>query len=109
MVSDGWSVDNLTMGSGGGLLQKMDRDTQKFAIKTSAIEQDGHWYGISKTPVTDPGKRSKVGRLKLVRRGHGWETVSEDDRGQDQLQEVYRDGSILIRHEWEDVVKRAAL
>jgi hypothetical protein len=38
-----------------------------------------------------------------------WETVSEDDRAQDQLQEVYRDGSILIRHKWEDVVKRAAL
>jgi nicotinamide phosphoribosyltransferase len=109
MVSDGWSVDNLVMGSGGGLLQKMNRDTQNFAIKASAIETDGHWCGFSKTPVTDPGKRSKEGRLKLVRRGHGWETVSEDDPGEDQLEEVYRNGSILIRHTWDDVVKRAAL
>ena len=29
----GWSAENIGFGSGGGLLQKLDRDTQKFAFK----------------------------------------------------------------------------
>lgn len=29
----GWSLDNLAFGSGGGLLQKVHRDTQKCAFK----------------------------------------------------------------------------
>ena len=29
----GWSLDNLAFGSGGGLLQKLHRDTQKCAFK----------------------------------------------------------------------------
>ena len=28
-----WSLDNVTFGSGGALLQKLDRDTQKCAFK----------------------------------------------------------------------------
>ena len=28
-----WSADNLTFGSGGALLQRLDRDTQKCAYK----------------------------------------------------------------------------
>lgn len=30
-----WSAENLAFGSGGALLQKMDRDTQKCAYKCS--------------------------------------------------------------------------
>ena len=30
---NGWSLDNLAFGSGGGLLQKVHRDTQKCAFK----------------------------------------------------------------------------
>ena len=37
----GWSTDMLAFGSGGGLLQKMDRDTCKCAYKCSWIEVDG--------------------------------------------------------------------
>ncbi len=35
MKTHQWSVDNLTFGSGGGLLQKLHRDTQKCAYKCS--------------------------------------------------------------------------
>ena len=37
MALDGWSADNLTIGSGGRLLQKVDCDTQRFAFKCSAV------------------------------------------------------------------------
>lgn len=35
MKSNKWSADNLAFGSGGSLLQKVDRDTQKCAYKCS--------------------------------------------------------------------------
>lgn len=61
-----FSPDNIVFGSGGGLLQKVDRDTFKFAMKASAIKLNGEWIGIVKDPETDPGKKSKEGVLALV-------------------------------------------
>jgi nicotinamide phosphoribosyltransferase len=67
----GYSADNIVFGSGGALLQKVNRDTFKFAQKASAVLVPGvhgkYWKGIAKKPVTDPGKNSKDGRLTLVR------------------------------------------
>ena len=68
---NGFSVDNLAFGMGGGLLQQLDRDTQRFAMKASAIKVNGEWKGISKDPVTDPGKKSKSGRVIAVRNDKG--------------------------------------
>ena len=63
----GFSSSNIVFGSGGGLLQRVNRDTYKFAQKASAIKVNGEWKPIYKNPVTDPGKASKSGRLTLVR------------------------------------------
>jgi nicotinic acid phosphoribosyltransferase len=52
---------------GGELLQKVNRDTQKFAMKASAACVNGEWRDVYKDPITDSGKRSKKGRLALVR------------------------------------------
>jgi len=62
----GYSADVVIFGSGGALLQKVNRDTLKFAQKACAILVDNKWVGISKDPVTDPGKASKEGVLTLV-------------------------------------------
>ena len=35
MKKNSWSADNVAFGSGGALLQKIDRDTQKCAYKCS--------------------------------------------------------------------------
>lgn len=37
MKQKGYSADNVVFGMGGELLQRMDRDTQKYAMKASAI------------------------------------------------------------------------
>lgn len=51
---------------GGGLLQRnVNRDTQRFAFKSSAQKRDGVWYDIQKLPK-DTTKASKNGKLKLV-------------------------------------------
>ncbi|MGH8292267.1 MAG: nicotinate phosphoribosyltransferase [Gammaproteobacteria bacterium] len=67
-----YAADNIAFGMGGALLQKMNRDTQKFALKCSAVRIRGAWRDVFKDPVTDHTKASKPGRLTLVRhRGHG--------------------------------------
>lgn len=60
-----WSADNINFGCGGGLLQKVDRDTQKMAMKCSAMKVNGQWIDVFKDPITDSVKKSKKGRLGL--------------------------------------------
>ena len=67
ITSAGYAADNVAFGMGGALLQRLDRDTQKFALKCSAARVDGRWIDVYKDPVTDSGKQSKRGRLRLLR------------------------------------------
>jgi len=64
------SAENLAFGMGGALLQQLDRDTQQFAMKCSAILRGGNWQDVYKEPVTDAEmsfkKASKPGRLTLI-------------------------------------------
>jgi nicotinamide phosphoribosyltransferase len=72
MTHAGYATDNIAFGMGGALLQKLDRDTQKFALKCSAARVDGRWTEVYKDPATDRGKTSRRGRLTLARhREHG--------------------------------------
>ncbi|WP_053238714.1 nicotinate phosphoribosyltransferase [Sandaracinus amylolyticus] len=109
MSERGWSADNVAFGSGGALLQKVHRDTQNLAIKCSAVEIDGAWRPVMKDPVTDPGKRSKSGRLALVREAGAFRTVARGDSGHpgDLLEPVFRDGEILRRQTLSDIRRRA--
>jgi len=61
----GWSADNIAFGMGGALLQAVDRDTQKFALKCSSARINGVDVDVQKDPATDPGKKSKAGRVTL--------------------------------------------
>lgn len=67
ITSYGYATDNLAFGMGGALLQRLDRDTQKFALKCSAARIDGEWIDVYKDPITDKGKSSKRGRMTLLR------------------------------------------
>lgn len=62
----GYSADNIAFGMGGALLQQPNRDTLKYAMKTSAIKIAGEttWREVYKDPVTDHGKRSKRGIVR---------------------------------------------
>ena len=52
----GWSADNIAFGMGGALLQQVDRDTQKFAMKCSSAEINGKWVDVQKDPITDSAR-----------------------------------------------------
>lgn len=109
MKAQGLSADNVAFGMGGELLQKVNRDTQKFAMKASAACVNGEWRDVYKDPVTDPGKRSKRGRLALLREGTGYRTVNRSDApAGNVLVPVFRNGQLLVEWSLDDVRARAA-
>jgi nicotinamide phosphoribosyltransferase len=94
----GWSADNITFGMGGALLQQLNRDTQKFAFKTSNVTVNGKDLEVFKDPVEGHDKMSKRGRLALHFSNGAWSThriakgeVDADDR----LEPVFWDGEVL--------------
>ena len=101
----GYSADNIAFGMGGALLQQVDRDTQKFAMKCSSALINGTWVDVQKDPITDPGKKSKAGRVQLWTNSGGEfassvnEPTGWTDRGiggwTTVLEEVYRDGKLI--------------
>ncbi len=103
----GWSSDNVAFGMGGALLQKLDRDTQKFAFKCSSATVQGEERDVFKSPVTDNGKLSKCGRLKLVRDGNRYQTVSANSAGDDVMQTVFENGVTLKEYTFSDVKTNA--
>jgi len=111
MKSAEWSADNIAFGSGGGLLQKLNRDTCKFAFKCAAVTINGQEQDVYKQPVTDPGKDSKAGRLALVRRDGRWVTVraTSETAPQNRLREVFRDGRLLAETTFAEIRQRAEL
>ena len=110
VITAGWSADNLAFGSGGGLLQKMDRDTNKFAFKCSSAVVDGTSIDVYKDPVTDHGKASKRGRLKLIRDDSGaFATVPEADPRPNELVEVFRDGELRVEYDLASIRERAGV
>lgn len=100
---NGFSTDNIVLGCGGGLLQQIDRDTLKFAIKCCAAKRDGKWVEVYKDPITDKGKGSKKGRLKLIRNEVGFKTVNEDVDGDDILQVVFENGEIKREYTFDQI------
>jgi nicotinamide phosphoribosyltransferase len=109
MQQQGLSADNIAFGMGAELLQKVNRDTQKFAMKASAICIHGQWQDVYKDPVTDPGKRSKRGRLALIRDQQGYRTIRESELGEhtNLLTPVYRNGDLLQVTSLDDIRQRA--
>ncbi|HTJ64288.1 MAG TPA: nicotinate phosphoribosyltransferase [Alphaproteobacteria bacterium] len=102
-----FSAENIAFGMGGGLLQKVDRDTMKWAMKTSAAKIKGFWQDVYKDPVTDPGKVSKRGRQALIRDASGWRTLSGAPNGDNRLIPVFRDGRLLRQTGFDAVRARA--
>ncbi|MFC3531655.1 nicotinate phosphoribosyltransferase [Vogesella facilis] len=107
----GYSADNVAFGMGAELLQKLDRDTHKMALKCSAIRIGGEWRDVFKDPVTDPGKRSLGGRVVAARNSRSsWglntlERVSEADL---QMRVVWENGKLLLDEDFATIRARAA-
>lgn len=109
MIEAEWSIDNIVFGMGGGLLQKVDRDTQRFAFKCSHTVCDGQSLDVYKQPVSDPAKASKRGRLKLIYNDSvgSYLTVPEMDPNPDQMRVVFEHGEVIVRDTFDNIRQRA--
>ncbi len=94
VLSHGYSASNIAFGMGGGLLQQVNRDTQKYAFKCAAALRGDTWIDVSKDPATDSGKRSKRGHQALVHEGGHYATV-RGPRKDDLLVPVFENGVVL--------------
>ena len=107
-MTAGYSADNISFGQGGKLLQGVDRDTQKFAMKCSAVRVNGEWRDVYKQPVTDWGKESKKGRVTLYKNEEGFFTAVEGSSdAQMVLEPVFENGEILKDYTFEEIRKNA--
>jgi len=105
LEEDGFSTDNIVFGMGGALLQGVNRDTFKFALKTSAVDIGGEWFEVSKSPVGDQSKKSKGGRFSVVFEENQYKTVPYNGvlENVDVLETVFENGKIVKEYNWEQV------
>jgi nicotinamide phosphoribosyltransferase len=99
----GYSADNIAFGMGGALLQQVDRDTQKFAMKASAVKINGEWRPIYKDPITDKGKVSKAGRVTLYKNFNGQYHSAVEDWPEDCLETVFKNGQLITEYTFDQI------
>ncbi len=97
LKENNFSAQNVVFGMGGALLQKVNRDTQRFAYKASSAVIKGKRVDVSKNPVTDQTKSSKKGRLDLVLEGSQIKTVSDDNYHPNSLLECVFENGVIKR------------
>lgn len=104
-----FSADNLAFGMGGALLQIVNRDDQKFAMKASAALIDGEWIDVFKDPITDPGKKSMKGRFSVVLRDGKYMTLPYDENlgDEDLLKVRYKNGEVFDSPDFAAIRARA--
>lgn len=99
LMVNGFSSENVVFGCGHFLLDEGSRDTQRNAYKSSSMNINGVWTGIFKNPLGS-NKKSKKGRMKLVRDENGLlKTLTEYDEGyevsEDILVTVFKNGDMV--------------
>ncbi len=110
MKAHGWSADNAVFGCGGYLLQQLNRDTLRFAMKASYTEINGESRDVFKSPKTDVTKSSKRGRLTLVKHDGVIETKREEcvtENMEELLVTVFNNGIITHEYTFEQVRKNS--
>ncbi len=114
MIAANWSAENVVFGIGGALVQKLDRDTQKFAIKCSSMYFNGKYNDVFKAPITAGFKKSKAGRLCLLKVDGKYLTTTYDDWAKthqgimkQELSIRYKDGEFYNMTRFDAVRQRA--
>lgn len=96
------STENIAFGSGGGLLQKHNRDTFKFAFKCNRVIIDGNDVDVRKSPMEFDDRGDYVQSFKYSKGGNLLEQY-------DGFELVFEDGNILSETTFDEVRKRASL
>lgn len=109
----GFAPENLTVGAGGGMLQGVNRDTQRFAYKVSEVTRGEKRIPVHKTPITDRGKTSKEGRLVLLNDSMGTSSshlctkqLYGYNHMHDLLRPVFYNGELLVDQTYDEITAR---
>merc|ERR1712113_165827 len=70
LLANGFCANTVHFGSGGGLLQKLNRDSLACAFKCCAMYVDGQTYPVGKDPIAG-GKKSYGGNPPVIRDSNG--------------------------------------
>ncbi|RUS22413.1 Quinolinate phosphoribosyl transferase [Endogone sp. FLAS-F59071] len=105
----GYSAQCVAFGMGGGLLQKLNRDTMSFATKLSSIVyKGGAKRQLMKTPKTDGGKFSLPGEfaVRLNEQGipivHVKSSTADESDPTNLLRLIYDHGKPIPDAQWDD-------
>ena len=114
LIKRGWCVSSVVFGMGGKLLQAIDRDTNKFAMKACAYKIGGEWRGIGKDPVSvtydvdeetleitphvelGSFKKSLAGRVTTLRDPNGEFVLAYEDDLDELLSIGYTEAMVLM-------------
>jgi len=126
MEANEFSGDNIAFGMGGALLQRLDRDSQQFAMKCCAIQSNGEWRDVYKSPVGDKDmsfkKASKPGRMTLIQHTEDGRYTTErwplahhphrngpnsDYAWNEVMRSVFYNGSLLVDESFKTIRERA--
>lgn len=110
LKSMGYASSNLVIGVGGLLLQQHNRDDLGFAVKATYAEINGAEVEIVKDPITDHGKKSHKGLLRLDFINGRYVTSDQQTHAEEQgglLKPVFRDGKLLVEYTLDEIRARA--
>lgn len=110
LKSMGYASSNLVIGVGGLLLQQHSRDDQGFAIKATYVEINGVEREIVKDPITDSGKKSHKGLMRLDYINGRYVTTDQCTQNEEYgglLDCVFRDGKLVKEFTLDEVRARA--
>jgi len=110
-----FSVENFVFGSGGSLLMRVHRDTNRCAFKCSYAEIEGIPVNVYKDPKTDPNKSSKKGILSLEFNQTTGKFVTHEEQQnpdkrvhiKDLLETVFENGVLLKEYTFKDIKENA--
>jgi nicotinamide phosphoribosyltransferase len=111
MKEMGYANTNLVVGIGGLLLQQHNRDDLGFAFKATYAEINGVATELYKDPITDPGKKSHKGLMRLVKEPTGkYVTLDQVDAQTEKAGElvtVFKDGKTVKTYTLAEIRERA--
>merc|ERR1712136_181083 len=126
LLANGFCANCVHFGSGGGLLQKLNRDSLAVAFKCCAMYVNGKTYPVGKDPIAG-GKKSYGGNPPVIRGEDGvlrnrgeYDANGNMIKGLpmsheefvngvpgDQLVKVFENGEILVEQTFKEVQSRA--
>ena len=95
LINHNIALENFAFGSGGGLLQKLDRDTHKFAIKCNMVRTAGENIDVYKSPMEFDADGNYVTSFKRSKSG--------DLRNTPGLRLIYSNGQLFNQQKFDDM------